>query len=257
MLDVTTTRVTHATPAATFAHSADRNWENDAELSEAAKSAGCIDIARQMVHSRFGTGPEVLMGGGRGQFMPASHRDPEYDDKVGQRLDGRDLIAEWKQRHPRGRYVWSARQLQQVPDKAPLLALFEPDHMQYEHERKADRAGEPSLADMTRAAITRLRNNPKGYVLLVEGGRIDHAHHKGNAHRALVDTIALSDAVKVADTMTSAEDTLILVTFGFGYMNMDPGISLFCQINCFIQCGRNYFQLGIEWHIADSCKCCF
>ena len=209
---VTTTRVTHATPAATFAHSADRNWENDTELTEAAKSAGCIDIARQMVHSRFGTGPDVLMGGGRGQFMSANQRDPEYDDKVGQRLDGRDLIAEWKQRHPRGHYVWNARQLQQAPGNGPLLALFEPDHMQYEHERKADRAGEPSLAEMTRAAITRLRHNPKGYVLLVEGGRIDHAHHKGNAHRALVDTIALSDAVKVADTMTSADDTLILVT---------------------------------------------
>ena len=77
---------------------------------------------------------------------------------------------------------------------------------------ESTRTDHRTLAEMTRAAITRLRNNPKGYVLLVEGGRIDHAHHKGNAHRALVDTIALSDAVKVADTMTSAEDTLILVT---------------------------------------------
>jgi alkaline phosphatase len=49
-------------------------------------------------------------------------------------------------------------------------------------------------------------------VLLVEGGRIDHAHHWGNAYRALDETIALSDAVRVADTMTSADDTLILVT---------------------------------------------
>ncbi|KGM53720.1 alkaline phosphatase [Lysobacter daejeonensis GH1-9] len=209
---VTTTRVTHATPGATFAHSADRNWENDTDLPEEAKAAGCIDIARQMVETRFGTGPDVLMGGGRGGFMPVSQRDPEHEDKVGQRLDGRDLIAEWKQRHPQGQYVWNARQLQRAPARGPLLALFEYDHMQYEHDRKADVGGEPSLAEMTRAAITRLSGNRNGYVLLVEGGRIDHAHHLGNAHRALGDTIALSDAVKVANAMTSSDDTLILVT---------------------------------------------
>lgn len=209
---VTTTRVTHATPGATFTHSADRNWENDTDLPDEAKAAGCIDIARQLVETRFGTGPDVLMGGGRGNFMLAGQRDPEHSDKVGQRLDGRDLIAEWKQRHPRGRYVWNARQLQQAPARGPLLALFEHDHMQYEHDRASDRGGEPSLAEMTRAAILRLRDNANGYVLLVEGGRIDHAHHLGNAYRALGDTIALSDAVKAADAMTSSEDTLILVT---------------------------------------------
>ena len=209
---VTTTRVTHATPGATFAHSAERNWENDADLPDEAKTAGCTDIARQMIQTRFGAGPDVLMGGGRGNFMPVSQRDPEREDKVGQRLDGRDLIAEWKQRHPQGHYVWNARQLREAPARGPLLALFEHDHMQYEHDRKADVGGEPSLAEMTRAAITRLRDNRNGYVLLVEGGRIDHAHHLGNAYRALGDTIALSEAVKVADAMTSADDTLILVT---------------------------------------------
>ena len=65
---------------------------------------------------------------------------------------------------------------------------------------------------MTRAAITRLQRNANGYVLLVEGGRIDHAHHFGNAYRALTDTIALSEAVQAASELTSADDTLILVT---------------------------------------------
>jgi alkaline phosphatase len=84
--------------------------------------------------------------------------------------------------------------------------------MQYEHERGKDGAGEPSLAEMTRAAIARLRGNPRGYVLVVEGGKIDHAHHAGNAFRALDETIALSDAVRAARQMTSERDTLILVT---------------------------------------------
>ena len=215
---VTTTRVTHATPAATFAHSPDRNWENDTDLPAAATAAGCQDIARQMIESKYGRGPEVLMGGGRGNFMATAQRDPEYDDKVGQRLDGRDLIAVWQQRHPGGAYVWNARQLRDAPADKPLLALFEPDHMQFEHDRKTDRGGEPALAEMTRAAIVRLQRlsaqagSGNGYVLLVESGRIDHAHHMGNASRALTDTIALSDAVKVADELTSAADTLILVT---------------------------------------------
>jgi len=209
---VTTTRVTHATPGATFTHVPERNWENDTELSDEARQAGCIDIARQLVETRFGNGPDVLMGGGRKNFMPVSERDPEYDDKVGERLDGRDLVAQWKQRHPSGTYVWNAQQLADAPASGPLLGLFEPDHMQFTADRPRDGAGEPTLAEMTRTAIARLKQNDKGFVLLVEGGRIDHAHHYGNAYRALTDTIALSEAVQAAVDATSAQDTLILVT---------------------------------------------
>ena len=209
---VSTARVTHATPGATFSHSANRDWENDSALPDTAQAAGCRDIAWQMIQSPFGNGPDVLIGGGRSQFMPAAQHDPEYDDKVGQRQDGRDLIAAWKQRHPGGAYAWNAEQFAAAPADAALLALFEPSHMHYEHDRAADRAGEPSLAQMTRAAITRLQRDADGYVLLVEGARIDHANHEGNAYRALTDTIAMSDAVQAAMQLTSASDTLILVT---------------------------------------------
>lgn len=209
---VTTTRVTHATPAAAFTHSPDRNWENDTTLPPAAAQAGCVDIARQLVESPFADRLKVLMGGGRANFMTAEQDDPEYDDKRGLRLDGRDLVATWKQKHPGGHYAWNLAQLQAAPVDAPLLALFEPSHMRYEHDRPADPAGEPDLAAMTRAAIARLSRNPQGYVLLVEGGRIDHAHHEGNAFRALTDTAALSRAVQAAVEATSADDTLILVT---------------------------------------------
>lgn len=209
---VTTTRVTHATPAATFVHSPERDWEDDTEVPEQAKAAGCIDIARQLVETPFAQGFDVLMGGGRRHFMPAGQRDPEYADQAGARRDGRDLIAQWRQRHPGGVYAWNKAQFDAAPADKPLLALFEPDHMHFEHDRARDRAGEPSLAEMTRAAIARLARNPNGYVLLVEGGRIDHAHHAGNAYRALTDTIALSDAVRAADQATSDADTLIVVT---------------------------------------------
>ena len=210
---VSTARLTHATPAATYAHAPERNWESDADLPEAAKAAGCQDIAQQLLStSRYGRGPLVALGGGRAQFTTVEETDPEYDDKVGLRLDGRSLVGEWKQAHPQGAYVWNARQLQAAASAPAILGLFEPDHMRYEAERREDPSGEPSLAELTRAAIANLSRHKEGYVLMVEGARIDHANHSGNAYRALSDTVALSDAVRAAAEATSDQDTLIIVT---------------------------------------------
>jgi alkaline phosphatase len=209
---VTTARLTHATPAATYAHTADRNAEGDADLPAKERDNGCRDIAAQLLDNRFGDGVEVALGGGRGRFQPTSVPDPEQPGKAGLRRDGRDLVAEWQARHPDGRYVWNAAQLADAVGAPRLLGLFEHSHMQYESDRARDAAGEPSLAELTASAIRALQRDGDGFVLLVEGGRIDHAHHEGNARRALEDTIALSDAVRVAAELTSADDTLVLVT---------------------------------------------
>lgn len=210
---VTTTRLTHATPAATYAHSPDRDWEADVDLPAEATAAGCRDIAQQLLDFPPGRGPIVALGGGRREFLPVSVRDPELDDKVGRRLDGRDLTAEWLQRHPGGAYVWNTAQFRAAKDASAVLGLFEYDHMQYEHDRDRGDDGEPDLEEMTRFAIDKLAAaSPAGYVLLVEGGRIDHANHEGNAYRALDETVAMSRAVRAAAEMTSADDTLIVVT---------------------------------------------
>ncbi len=121
---VSTARLTHATPAATYAHSPERNWENDTDLTEAAKAAGCKDIAQQLLStSRYGRGPLVALGGGRGIHHRGRAR-PGYDDKVGQRLDGRSLVQEWQQAHPHGAYVWNSKQLvrrrQRTGDPRPV-----------------------------------------------------------------------------------------------------------------------------------------
>ncbi|MAT35785.1 MAG: alkaline phosphatase, partial [Ponticaulis sp.] len=65
---VSTARITHATPGATYAHSASRNWENDGHLGAQA-DAGCKDIAAQMIDWAAGDGFEIAMGGGRSNFM--------------------------------------------------------------------------------------------------------------------------------------------------------------------------------------------
>lgn len=225
---VTTTRVTHATPASTYAHAVDRDWESDALMPPEAREAGCHDIARQLIEFDEGDGIEVVMGGGRQMFLPASAKDPEYPQVRGGRIDDRDLVAEWQAAHPSGVYVWNATQFNALDfaNVDRVFGLFQPGHMQFSHDRPQDAAGEPTLAEMVSASITRLQREPKGYLLIVEAGRIDHAHHAGNAYRALTDTVALSEAVQVAVDRTSADDTLIIVTADHSHVLNFAGYSV-------------------------------
>jgi alkaline phosphatase len=214
---VSTARLTHATPAACYAHSANRAWESDADILRTAKDAyeaGFPDIARQLIEFPHGDGLEVALGGGRSKFLPKETADPEYPEVSGSRLDKRDLTEEWKKKFAGGEYIWNREQFDAVDVKKSkhLLGLFEPSHMKYEHDRPTDKAGEPSLSEMTSKAIDILSKNKNGYFLMVEAGRIDHAHHDGNAYRALRDTVALSEAVRTAQSKVNLKDTLIIVT---------------------------------------------
>lgn len=216
---VSTARLTHATPAANYAHTAMRDWEAD---SDEPRGCAVKDIARQLIEL---PGPvarslRVAMGGGRTNFLPrrrdgANVFDPEYPKVPGRRNDGRDLTREWLEtRGPGARYVWNRAGFDAADPATTryLLGLFEPSHMEYEADRLADAAGEPSLTEMTREAIAILRRSASGFYLHVEAGRIDHAHHAGNARRALLDTIELARAVRAAHEATDPKDTLILVT---------------------------------------------
>ena len=210
---VSTARITHATPAAAYAHSADRGWELPGTLPEAAQGK-CVDIARQLIEFPYGDGVDLVLGGGRAMFLPTTATDPEEPQTTGRRRDGRNLVEEWLavadgRRFVHGRAGFDA--LGTMPEGGQVLGLFEASHMEFEADRAEDTGGEPSLAEMTRYAISMLEGDP-GYFLVVEGGRIDHAHHAGNAYRALVDAIAFADAVGVAAAATDVGNTLILVT---------------------------------------------
>lgn len=211
---VSTAKITHATPAATYSHVPSRDWEDDARLPQAAKAAGCRDIARQLVEFSYGNGPEVILGGGRQHFLPNEQSDPEYPDKSGTRNDGVNLIDAWLAGGSDRHYVWNNTQFSELSssDDGQVLGLFEPSHMQFEADRAQDPGTEPTLREMTRFAIERLQQNERGFFLMVEGGRIDHGHHAGNAYRALTDTVAFADAVSEAIRLTSPSETLILVT---------------------------------------------
>ncbi|BDY04701.1 alkaline phosphatase [Ferrimonas sp. YFM] len=224
---VSTARITHATPAATYAKSADRNWEDVSDMPQDAVDAGFPDIADQLVkfehylESRISgldvDGLDVVMGGGRRHFLPkdASANSADARSSVeGDRTDDRNLVSEWQAKYPQGTYVMDKSGFDAIDaaTATKVFGLFNESHMQYEADRGNDIAGEPSLAEMTAKAIDILDNNDKGYFLVVEAGRIDHGHHAGSAYGALTDTIEMSEAVAKAAEMTSDSDTLILVT---------------------------------------------
>ncbi len=197
--NVTTTRITHATPAATYAHICHRDGEND--------------IAAQVVpgnakyNSKLGSGVDVLLGGGSKFFLPSTVTG-------GKRTDGVDLTAQLKSAGYTYVNTGSAFKNIDPAATAKLVGLFNLDHLNYELDRAnpAKAIDEPSLAEMTEKAIKILAKNSKGYFLMVEGGRIDHALHGTNAKRALEDTIAFDDAIKRALSLVDLKNTLIVVT---------------------------------------------
>ena len=201
---VTTAKVTHATPAAVYANSAHRNWESDDKLTSEARDHGCKDIARQLIEFKQGDGLDVAFGGGRKHFLPKGKG-------AGTRNDNRDLTQEWLSTRNKASYVEDASALSRINSETtgPVLGLFAADHIDYVDKRPDD---QPSLTSMTIKAIDILSKNEKGYYLMVEAGRVDHAHHEGNAYRALHEAVELSKTVaKIIETVDLSE-TLVLVT---------------------------------------------
>ncbi|WP_041209888.1 alkaline phosphatase [Aeromonas jandaei] len=193
---VTTTRVTHATPAATYAHLCNRDLEADIAAQLVPGGAG--------YNSALKEGVDVVLGGGSSFFLPKADK--------GKREDGRNLINEMKAKGYQ--FASNLDELNKAEAGKPLLGLFGASHMKYDLDRPAS---EPSLAQMTLAAIKQLKEKKQGYFLMVEGGRIDHALHDTNAKRALQDTLAFDNAIKatldeVKKTDPELKNTLIVVT---------------------------------------------
>ena len=213
---VSTARLTHATPGACYAHTADREWESDSDIFKSRKDAyeaKFPDIARQLTEFPYGNGLEVAMGGGRGKFIPREMADPEYSREKGERMDRRNLPEEWTGKYKNSAYIWNKQQFDAIdPRKSDhLLGLFERSHMKFEKER-AKSNDEPSLSEMTSKSIDILSRNKKGYFLMVEAGRIDHSNHNGNAYRALHEAVELSKAVRATLSKVNLDETLIVVT---------------------------------------------
>jgi alkaline phosphatase len=223
---VTTADVTDATPSAFAAHSQERIAGcgiADAYLDEAVPAANL----------------RVLLGGGRGTFLPnttpGSVRVAEWDYELpaelaagwnvnaGQVDPGRDLLADFRAKG--FKYAATRTQLSATGGTARLLGLFAFGHMNSAMDKLAKRRGRPSVVDdfglpdqpmldeMTDAALGVLKQNPAGFVLLVEGALIDKYSHAMDTERWIHEVIEFDRAVGRARAFAEAvPDTLVVVT---------------------------------------------
>lgn len=203
---VTNTRLTDATPAGMYGHTAARSWEDDSALTAEARENGCTDLARQLVEAPAEVRLDVALGGGASRFTT--------ETAGGRRADGRDLTAEWKAIGPGSQYVATRAELRALPtrDAVRLLGTFAPEHLPYVLSAEALGIDRPTLSEMSLKAIEVLRRNPRGYVLMIEGGLIDKASHINNAARTLSETAELSDAIRDVLKAVDLTDTLVIVT---------------------------------------------
>lgn len=200
---VTTARVTHATPASTYAKTVDRNFEDDSELPENCNTQ--TDIATQLIDAMDSGLIQVAMGGGARHFVPAD--EELLVGGTGRRTDDQNLIEEATELGAHHAYD-NASFADAPTDGTPLLGLFESSHMMY----SADRYDEPSIADMAEAAVESLSNDEDGFFLQVESGRVDHANHAGNLARVVHDGAAFAEAVDRVVNMVDLSETLVIVT---------------------------------------------
>jgi alkaline phosphatase len=191
---VTTARVTHATPAGFAAAVPHR----DSEELIAPQYAGVVD---------------VILGGGTEFFDPAQTKD-KADNYALYRGKGYEVVTD------------RAGMMKAGKDK-PLLGVFHKGHLPYTLDQMNDKdlqAKVPTLAEMTEKALELLEANEKGFLLQVEGARVDHAAHANDAASILWDQLAFDDAVKVAlEFQKRHPETLVVVTSDHG--NSNPGLN--------------------------------
>ena len=153
-------------------------------------------IASQMLAKRA----DVMLGGGREHFTEARIKTFAPDATV---LRTREAL------------------LAGLPSEGPVMGFFNEDHLDYEMDRPDD---QPSLSEMTDAALARLATDPNGFFLMVEGGRVDHAAHANDILSLLHDQLAFDDAVRIAQRFADERgDTLLIVTSD--HANANPGLT--------------------------------
>jgi alkaline phosphatase len=181
---ISTSRVTHATPAAFACHIQDRGWDND--------------IMEHMVYDNV----DVVFGGGSRHLIPTS--------EGGKRTDGENLLN-----------VLLDRGYQYVDTREDMLdltsgkawGLFNASHMQPDIDRQHFAPTEPSLAEMVGKAIELLSQDRDGFFLMVEGSQVDWAGHNNDPIYMITDFLAFDDAVKTACDFAEEDGRTLVLAY--------------------------------------------
>ncbi|KAH8401553.1 hypothetical protein KR009_006465 [Drosophila setifemur] len=211
---VTTTTLTHASPSGAYAHTTNRFFESDTDITTYGEGqndpATCTDIATQLITQAPGKNFDVMLGGGIGKFLPNTITDPF--NKKGERSDGVNLLSRWQGQHPGGVLAYNRNQLLSVNASkiTNLIGTFRSGVMNF--HKMADATEEPTLTEMTRKAIEMVSKNKNGYFLFVEGGLIDYGNHYNSPAYSLDETLEFEKAVAEGLRLTDPEETLIVVT---------------------------------------------
>lgn len=192
---VSTTRITHATPAVFAAHNVSRNNENE--------------IAVDFLDS----GVDFFAGGGYRHFIPQN-----TSGLKSKRKDGRNLVSEFREMGYKTFISESSSdwfKMYEPKGQEKVFAAFTYSHMPYEIDRVNTNNPVPSLAEMTEKGIEVLAKYDNGFLMMVEGGRIDHAGHANDAAGNIRDTLAFDKAVKKAlEFYKKYPDETLLVVVG-------------------------------------------
>ncbi|MEX2564393.1 MAG: alkaline phosphatase [Cyclobacteriaceae bacterium] len=191
---VTSVQITHATPASFC-------------VNEKSRSA-MPEIAAKYLDLKF----DVMMGGGSALFDP-SHRK-----------DQRDLFGDFQKAG--FKVVKNKEEMQGLNGKGPVLGVFSEGGMPYAIDRENDpeiKKQTPSLAEMSKKAIEILSQDPNGFAMQIEGGKVDWAAHANDAPALLYDQVDFDEAVGVAlDFAARDGETLVIMTTDHG--NANPGL---------------------------------
>lgn len=191
---ITTVTVTHATPAGFCVASKSRGDEPG--------------IAIKYLNS----GLDLILGGGLEHFSADLRKDKS------------DLFQQFQNK---GYSVLTDRNaLVNYTDSKPVLGIFNQDALPYALDQTADKSLQtniPTLAEMTKQAIQTLSKNKNGFVIQVEGGKVDWAAHANDIGGVLYDQIAFDDAIAEAVAFAEKDkETLVIITTDHG--NANPGL---------------------------------
>lgn len=191
---ISTYETIHATPAAFTAHYPDRKAYDD--------------LSEQQLYQNL----DVLFGGGYKFFTPA------------ERKDGKDLVAEFKRL---GYQIVRTKEEMNKVTSGKVWGAFAEGEMAYDIDRQAVFPEQPSLQEMVAKAIEILSKNKNGFVLMVEGSKVDAAAHFNDPIGMISDSIAYDDAMRVAWEFAKKDDNTTLLStsdHGTGGFRMDGDV---------------------------------